>query len=102
MKTELGLLVLALAATAVIAEIDWNDYKPVTHYEKFWDNKPAALRPSKDFFEKNSRSSRIVGGGIAHNHEFPYQVALLIFLTQINGVALCGGSVLNQNYVLTG
>ncbi|XP_063229584.1 brachyurin-like [Bacillus rossius redtenbacheri] len=43
--------------------------------------------------------SRIVGGEEATQHAFPYQVAL--FLPVQGGTSFCGGSILNQEWILT-
>lgn len=42
--------------------------------------------------------SRIVGGSSAVRKQFPYQVSLRI---KENDMNLCGGSIINENYVLT-
>lgn len=39
---------------------------------------------------------RVVGGIDVYPHEFPYQISI-----QYNGNHHCGGSILNQNYILT-
>lgn len=64
---------LALLATSAFAEkqtveIDWSTVRPIEHYPKFWDDKPAELRPPQSFFDKvdaERNSGRIVGGNIA-------------------------------------
>lgn len=63
---------VAFFATTALAdvqnvEIDWSNVRPIEHYPKFWDDKPAELRPSASFFEsiESKRSGRIVGGNIA-------------------------------------
>lgn len=61
-------LALAVLASSVVAdniEIDWSTVKPIEHYPKFWDDKPAELRPPASFFENVERNRRIVGGSIA-------------------------------------
>ena len=40
--------------------------------------------------------SKIVGGEVASPHEFPWQVALYI-----DKYVFCGGSILNEEWVLT-
>lgn len=96
-------LLFAVLATSVYAksvenvDIDWSTVKPIEMYPKFWDNKPAELRPSASFFEQKYRVGRIVNGYIATPHQFPYQVALLMFLPSIGGNALCGKII---NYLL--
>lgn len=64
---------LALLATSAFAEhqnvdIDWSTVRPIEHYPKFWDDKPAEIRPPQSFFDKvdaERRTGRIVGGSIA-------------------------------------
>jgi chymotrypsin len=104
-----SLLVLALFATSAFAEeyenvdIDWSNVRPIEYHPKFWDDKPASIRPPASFFTdyESNRNSRIVGGNIASPHQFPYQVALLVFLSSAGGTVLCGGSLVNNRMVLT-
>lgn len=42
---------------------------------------------------------RVVGGQLANPGQFPYQVAL--FVNMWLGTALCGGSLISENYVMT-
>lgn len=63
---------LALFASTAFADIqnvniDWSNVRPIEHYPKFWDDKPAELRPPVSFFQsvESKRSGRIVGGNIA-------------------------------------
>lgn len=42
---------------------------------------------------------RVVGGELAKPAQFPYQVAL--FIDMSIGTALCGGSLISPNYVMT-
>lgn len=65
-------LALAILATSAVAEvenvdIDWSTVRPIEHYPKFWDDKPASIRPPLSFFAQTEarRSGRIVGGNIA-------------------------------------
>lgn len=65
-------LALALLATSALAEvenvdIDWSNVRPIEQYERFWDDKPAELRPPQSFFAEAEarRGGRIVGGNIA-------------------------------------
>jgi hypothetical protein len=63
-------LALAFLATSALAtenvDIDWSTVRPIEQYPKFWDNKPAALRPPVSFFaEAEAKRGRIVGGSIA-------------------------------------
>jgi len=111
MKFLVFSLVLLASSSAIADEfknvdIDWSTVKPIAHYPKFWDNKPVMMRPSPSFFEKHEREAgqlegRIVGGRMAQPHQFPYQVAVLMFLPSIGGTALCGGSLVGTSTILT-
>ncbi|XP_037045367.1 brachyurin-like [Bradysia coprophila] len=85
-----------------VEDIDWDTVKPIQYYPKFWDDKPTANRPSEQFFDQQRNGmNRIVGGQIAQPHQFPYQAAVLMFLPSIGGTALCGGSLVSQQSILT-
>lgn len=98
-------ILFALAVAAVSARsadpINWDNVRPIEHYPKFWDDKPAELRPPQSFFDQVEREGRIVGGQIAEQHQFPYQAGILTFLPSIGGQALCGGTLLSATRVLT-
>lgn len=61
-------LTLALLASSALAEefqnvdIDWTTVKPIAYYPKFWDNKPAFMRPSPKFFAEYEHLRRQNGG----------------------------------------
>jgi secreted trypsin-like serine protease len=95
-----------LAASSVAADIDWSTVKPIVYYPKFWDNKPAELRPDASFFENYERqarnpNARVVGGQIAQPHQFPYQCALLTFIPELGGQGFCGCSLIGTRTALT-
>lgn len=46
------------------------------------------------------RSDRIIGGSIARQNQFPYQVALIISLPG-SGQTFCAGSILSVHYALS-
>jgi len=102
-------LILAVLATSAFAEdyenvdIDWSNVRPIEYYPEFWADKPESIRPPASFFEKfeQQRNGRIVGGSIASPHQFPYQAGVLMFLPQIGGQALCGGSLVNNRMTMT-
>lgn len=66
---KLFVLTLAILASSALAEefqnvdIDWSNVKPIAYYPKFWDNKPAAMRPSPRFFDEYERQ-RVQNGGL--------------------------------------
>lgn len=101
-----GLFILAFVIASAVADvsIDYREIRPIEHYPRFWDDKPEALRPSASFFEQvevNRRVGRIVGGSIASPHQFPYQAGVLMFIPSIGGQALCGGTLISNQHVLT-
>jgi len=109
---KLFVLTLAVLATSSFAEafnnshIDWSTVRPIVYYPKFWDNKPAELRPPPSFFKSYERRARniegrIVGGQIAQPHQFPYQVALMTFIPELGGQGFCGGSLIGTRTILT-
>lgn len=59
----------ALADQVENVDIDWSNVRPIQYYPKFWDDKPAELRPPASVFEKYERErmsgGRIVGGYFA-------------------------------------
>jgi len=109
---QIFVLVLALLASSALADeefqnvdIDWSNVKPIAYYPKFWDNK-AIKRPSPRFFEeyeqlRGRNGGLIVGGRPALQHQFPYQAAVLMFIPEIGGTALCGGSLVGTQTILT-
>lgn len=89
--------VLATAAFADDTTIDWSQVKPVTQLPGFWAGRDIHFQPIPQMTP--DRNGRIVNGQIATQHQFPYQVAVLTVFPQ--GTGLCGGSVLNANFVLS-
>lgn len=66
------ILIVAIFATSALAEtenvdIDWSNVRPIEYYPKYWDNKPASIRPPASFFAdyEAKRNGRIVGGNVA-------------------------------------
>lgn len=49
---------------------------------------------------KAHAQDRIVGGELATLGQFPYQVAIY-FLDNENKTFICGGSIINQEWILT-
>lgn len=82
-------LVCALVLVAVFADV-----RPI--YElKDW-------LKQRDFKPQNSfRSEKIIGGQESLPNEFPYQVALLLFVKDTTEVALCSGSLISTKHVIT-
>ena len=49
----------------------------------------------------SSSGQRIAGGNFSDYGDFPYQVAILTELAEETSVILCGGSIVNKNWILT-
>jgi chymotrypsin len=90
--------VLAISAHAEEewAEIDWANVVPVQDMPGFWDGRE--IQPA--FYPGDqTRTGRIVGGAVVTPHAHPYQAGLLMSFAA--GTGLCGGSLINNNRVLT-
>lgn len=83
--------VFTLFVVSVLAEV-----KPIYEFPEWWAERE--FKPSQ--WHKN-RSGRIIGGQESKPHGFPYQVALLLFIKGSKDVALCGGSLITTNRVVT-
>lgn len=83
--------ILALVFVSVLAEV-----KPIYEFPEWW-----AERDFKPSHWNQKRSGRIIGGQESTPHGFPYQVALLLFVKGSKDVALCGGSLITTNRVIT-
>ena len=94
------LLVLCCAVVVVLAnpvqdkDIDWSKVRPITDFPSF-----RARFSNVQFSEKKTLTDRITGGQEAERQQFPYQAAMLLHLA--DGVGLCGGSIISNNYLLT-
>lgn len=99
-------LVLVLALAALVAaddEINWNKLRPAWRMPRYWKRLPKDIMRQmvseiKDL-PKHRPESRIVGGYFATPGQFPYQIVMIANFPE--GGALCGGSVLSQNFILT-
>uniref|UniRef100_A0A182LU12 Peptidase S1 domain-containing protein n=1 Tax=Anopheles culicifacies TaxID=139723 RepID=A0A182LU12_9DIPT len=91
--------VLLVGVLAVVGgetiDIDWSKVRPIEDFDHYWSRLPAPLR----VYRYSKPSSRITNGQEATPGQFPYHTILLSnFAT---GTALCGGSVLTRNFILT-
>ncbi|XP_055536991.1 brachyurin-like [Wyeomyia smithii] len=90
------LLVTILTITrAEWIDIDWSKVKPIEAFDHYWARLPAEWQ----FLRHQIPNQRITNGREAAPGQFPYQVALLSQYAE--STALCGGSILTSNYVLT-
>ncbi|XP_046608056.1 uncharacterized protein LOC124299131 [Neodiprion virginianus] len=85
-----------VAAVAQAYDIDWSQVSPIEvfppDYEGFLIKKLKNVTPLD--------ASRIVGGEVATRGQFPYQVAVLS-TNAAGATGFCGGSILNENWILT-
>ncbi|KXJ80485.1 hypothetical protein RP20_CCG024817 [Aedes albopictus] len=96
-------LVLALAAVVAADEINWHKLRPAWRMPRYWKRLPKEVMKQmaseiKDLL-KHRPEGRIVGGYFATPGQFPYQIVMIANFPE--GGALCGGSVLSQNFILT-
>ncbi|CAO1439369.1 unnamed protein product [Diamesa tonsa] len=97
MKLFVTVLFAFMATAAFADDIDWSQVKPVQQLPGFWAGRDIHFQTIPQMTP--DRSGRIVNGQIARQHQFPYQVAILTVFPQ--GTGLCGGSVINANFVLS-
>lgn len=108
-KMKLFVVLVCALVGVVLAgntDIDWSTVRPIYEYKSWQDAHPSHMRL---FMQHNAMpmfaqmkfgpNGRIVGGGEAERHQFPYQVGLVLHLS--NGNGWCGGSLVSKNYVMT-
>ncbi|XP_058837323.1 brachyurin-like [Topomyia yanbarensis] len=89
------LLSLAMLATVVAADIDWSRVRPIEEFDHYW----ARLPPKLQALRQAMPNQRVINGQEAYPGQFPYQVVLISDYGSIS--ALCGASVLSNNFILT-
>lgn len=92
MKTLIVILACVLAANAY-------DFSKVRPIEDLLALHPERYPLFNSVNAKAPTSGRIVGGNEAKHGQFPHQAALFIEADQ--GTFFCGGSLLNEEYVMT-
>ncbi|XP_053687224.1 brachyurin-like [Sabethes cyaneus] len=95
MKTVLLVIAALAVASAELVNIDWSQVKPIEEFDHYW----ARIPKEWQFLRELTPSRRITNGQEATPGQFPYQV--LVISSFENGAALCGGSILTRNYILT-
>ncbi|XP_062558421.1 brachyurin-like [Armigeres subalbatus] len=95
MKTIVLLIGVLAAASAEWIDIDWSQVRPIEEFDHYWARLPSELQYLRNAFPNR----RITNGQQATPGQFPYQIALITTFSA--GTALCGGSVLTRNYILT-
>uniref|UniRef100_A0A8W7PWC6 Peptidase S1 domain-containing protein n=1 Tax=Anopheles coluzzii TaxID=1518534 RepID=A0A8W7PWC6_ANOCL len=92
------LIAVSLLATLVSAnwiEIDWRKVRSIEDFDHYWDRLPTEMK----IYRQRRPFQRITNGQEATPGQFPYQIILLSDFP--TGTALCGGSVLTRNFILT-
>lgn len=93
----LTICLLICAAAQCFGFEDFSTYRPIHEKAGFWDGRKH-FKPSEN---QSDRGSRITNGQIATPGQFPYMVFVAIN-TEFSGNFQCGGSIINQQAVLTG
>lgn len=88
-------IIALIAVLAAVASAD-EEIRPIQERLLMYPDKYPLWA---ELYQSNIRVGRIVGGEIATQGQFPYQVAL--FLNTADGRFFCGGSLLNNRWVLT-
>lgn len=70
--------------------------KPIYEFSEWW-----AERDFDSAQWNQSRSGKIIGGQEASPHQFPFQVALMLFTKGSSEVALCSGSLISTKRVIS-
>ncbi|ENN74004.1 brachyurin [Dendroctonus ponderosae] len=95
------LINVALACTGFISaqEIDLSGFSTTLGIGDI----PVRVPPSQFTFNKDRApatiSTRIIGGNVATSNEYPYQVALYVYIQRM--LYFCGGTLITQQWVLT-
>lgn len=93
-------LIGALALASATREIRPIEEYILKHPEKYTAWHELSKRSPLDTDElRPSRGGRIVGGDEAIPGQYPYQVAIFIYVEE--GAYFCGGSLVKENVVLT-
>lgn len=85
-------LLLALVSVSALS----GKLKPIYEFSEWW-----ADRDFDSAQWNQSRSGKIIGGQEATAHQFPYQVALMLFMKGSSEVGLCSGSMISTKRVIT-
>ncbi|CAH0625510.1 unnamed protein product [Chrysodeixis includens] len=92
-------IVLALCGVACLAQAESLDSNTAYGYlEKYGIPEAERIREAESKFLEQSR---IVGGVPAGAGQYPYQAGLLLSMIGLDGVGVCGGSLISNNRVLT-
>ncbi|XP_055536539.1 brachyurin-like [Wyeomyia smithii] len=98
-----AVLLLALVALVASDDIDWSKVRPISRMPRYWRRIPKQLIRQMvsdlEDFPRHRPDGRIVGGYEATPGQFPYQAVLISQFPE--GGALCGGSILSANFILT-
>ncbi|KAL9701950.1 hypothetical protein quinque_005391 [Culex quinquefasciatus] len=95
MKSSIIFVAVLALASAEWIDIDWSQVRPIEDFDHYWARLPAKLQ----YLRKLQPDRRVTFGQEATPGQFPYQAVVLISVP--GGTALCGGSILSKNYILT-
>jgi secreted trypsin-like serine protease len=89
--------VILFAIISIAVARDYSNVRPIHELPEWRDAHKELLQ----YFPIQTKSvgGRIVNGHEATPNQFPYQVALFMWIGQ--GTGLCGGSIVSQHFVLT-
>ncbi|XP_062552376.1 brachyurin-like [Armigeres subalbatus] len=76
-------------------EIDWSKVRPIHTFDRYWAHIPDKLQ----YLRQLVPPIRMIDRQDATPGQFPYQAALILNFT--DGLALCGGTILTKNCILT-
>nr|QGT40994.1 Chy3a [Tomicus yunnanensis] len=100
-KCFLMIINIALACTCFTSaqEIDLSEFATTLGIQDI----PVRVPPSQFKFNRDRTpatiSTRIIGGNVATANEYPYQVALYVYIQRM--LYFCGGTLITQQWVLT-
>ncbi|KAL1380718.1 hypothetical protein pipiens_013983, partial [Culex pipiens pipiens] len=95
MKSSIIFVAVLALASAELIDIDWSQVRPIEDFDHYWASLPAGLQKLRNL----QPDRRVTFGQEAIPGQFPYQAVVLISVQ--GGTALCGGSILSRNYILT-
>ena len=102
-----GLLVVAASATAVAQSggeaptLEGFEPRPAPTAMEASAARRADRRPAAPGELAAEEDTRVYGGTLADRGEYPYQVAVIQFAPDGKGYGLCGGSIIDRQWILT-
>ncbi|KAL1397565.1 hypothetical protein quinque_005428 [Culex quinquefasciatus] len=103
MKLAIALVLVLAALVAADNDIDWKKMRPAWRMPQYYRRLPKEvmkqMMSEMKSVPKHRPEGRVVGGYVATPGQFPYQIVMTANFPA--GGALCGGSLLSHNFVLT-